>query len=939
MLLSYAIQLSQPVNLELYKLKNGYTNNPVELLADSDPEALEEFLDGDPIGYLAGIRMTDNVTEDPAQGDGYYKYVDIANDVFCERIVDHINSATELTVMKEILAYGFDGEPLIVQRPAKVQGLMAAAPDNEFEPSDEDAVQPEETPSISEDYEPIAEESVPADTTDDAVIDAEETNPGSEAIMDSGDSDEPAAIAEGIVTADGEQFEEAVQPEDISDETEPEAFVPADEENSLLLAANTNALPQDEGKIQNYLIWNGMLADEDGNPIEYDYSDGYYIVVLTPTTEETKKHNSFLAFSVSTTSKPNELLAEEYPGLYFEFPGDPVNLLTGSFSWNYTDISLYGKYDLPFTRYYESMDADQNHGLGYGWSTDYSIDLEVDTLYAKVTLPRGKSIYFDYYYDGTYRSQSGSAFTFSSIGGGYRLAHQDGTVYLFDADSHIRSVSTLDGNVVTYTYNGDKLASVSNNSGTLNFAYNGDGNISRVTDSVGRTAILEYNGDYLTSVTNADAQSLHFDYDSDGLLTEIVNYNGEAYLTNQYDASKRVVRQHIQDEGTFVFTYDAANRTNTCTGDNGYYLSIVYDDLRRIVQSTNTDGTQYITYNKLNQRTSETDREGNTTSYSYDENGNVSEVTYSDGFTESYSYNSSNQVTRFVDRGGNATVYTYDGSGNLTSLKYARGNTTYYSYDDNRNVTAYTDALGNTATYTYDRAGNRTSQTDAAGNQTSFTYDDQGRLISATDAAGSVTRYEYTDAGKLVKTINANGDEMTYTVDGNGFNLTESDWLGNITSYTYDTQNNVTSVTDPLGNRTSYAYDTSGNLTVSTDANGHTVSYGYDAEGRMISMTNAAGKTWKYQYDKNSNLVTTTNPLGGKLTFTYDAVQRQTSVTDENGGKTSYSYDAVGNLIAEKDALGHTAKYAYDAHGNLVSVTDRLGDQTTYIFGSVPNSV
>lgn len=43
--------------------------------------------------------------------------------------------------------------------------------------------------------------------------------------------------------------------------------------------------------------------------------------------------------------------------------GDPVDLLSGSFTWNYRDLALYGKDDLEFTRYYESAHAEKITGL------------------------------------------------------------------------------------------------------------------------------------------------------------------------------------------------------------------------------------------------------------------------------------------------------------------------------------------------------------------------------------------------------------------------------------------------------------------------------------------------------------------------------------------------------------------------------------------------
>lgn len=82
---------------------------------------------------------------------------------------------------------------------------------------------------------------------------------------------------------------------------------------------------------------------------------------------------------------------------------DPVNLVTGSFSWNYTDMALYGNEDLPFTRYYESRARDRNMGLGYGWTTNFTASLDVEDLYARVILPKDTELYFSRDYDGSFK--------------------------------------------------------------------------------------------------------------------------------------------------------------------------------------------------------------------------------------------------------------------------------------------------------------------------------------------------------------------------------------------------------------------------------------------------------------------------------------------------------------------------------------------------------
>ena len=968
MLLAYSIQYSQDVDLELYELNVGAADwenrgsDPETLKlpfrVEEDPENPDEALEpedflGTRLGYLKVYPYEHNYNGPDAEGHYAYDERFTQEDLFEHVMNVMLGDLSGATSLAGYRAVGFDGLPLI--RDGEVVSLedealdeTATAPETPTDEPEAPAVTDTQEPEVTEPMEPAA----PVEDTDTAepneVEDNEEVDaalPGTEESTEDTATPTDNPSAEAVPTEP--EVNEAEPTETPEPTTEPEAEDPADEpeeapvptqepadekpapveesENEPMAYADA---PSMDGKIQNFSVWGGELSDNPG----FRFTDGYYVIVLTPKDELNQKYNSFICFRVDTSAQPVEMLClEEYMELMEICSEDPVNMLNGSFSWNYTDVSLYGKYDLPFTRYYESADSQRDHGLGRGWSTDYSVELQIDTLYAKVTLPGGKDIYFDMFYDGTYRSKAGSAFTFERLGDGYKLSHKDGTAYYFNGNQQLTRISYLDGNFYNIAYNGDLIASVTSPTGTLTFTDDGS-HITSVADGNGRTITLTYNGEYLASVTNTDGDSLLYEYDANGHLTNITNFNNEIYVSNTYDNAGRVVSQYLADRGTQTFTYDDAARRNTCEGEGGYYLSIVYDRFGRIIESSNSVGTRYFEYNELNQRVSDTDYAGNRTYYEHDSAGNISKVTYPDGLSESYVYNADNQIVSKTDRNGHTVFYTYDGNNNLTGVTDAKGNEVSYTYDAARNMTGYTDALGQTVSYTYDSKGNCTSMTDEKGNTTTYVYDAQGRMTSATDAMGATTSYEYTEAGKLVKITDAQGNVQTYTVDGNGFNTSQSDWMGNITTYAYDTQNNLTAVTDPLGNTTSYTYDAAGNLTVTTDANGNTTSYTYDGEGRVISMTNAAGGTTTYNYDANGNLTGMTDAQGGTVTMTYNSVQQQTAVTDARGGTTSYVYDGVGNTTKVTDALGKSTSYVYDANGNLVSVTDRTGAKTEYTY-------
>lgn len=329
-----------------------------------------------------------------------------------------------------------------------------------------------------------------------------------------------------------------------------------------------------------------------------------HVIVLTPTAPVFAVYNTFLGFNITNAENPseqfqnldgNELIQDIIDEV--ACPAEPVNLLTGSFRWEYTDLSLYGRQSLDITRYYESTDASHNYGFGYGWSTDYTAHLEIDNLYVSAFLPKGVRINFDLDYDNTYKANED--YTLTRADGGYVLHVKSGRTWIFDSEGKLVAISELDGSTTTLTYTGDMMTDISNDTGSFKLEYNADGNISRVTDSVGRSISLTYEGDYLTAVENPDGDSLKFSYDN-GYLASVKNYLGEVYVENTYDDSGRVIHQYADNIGTFDFSYDTVGRHNICTGTDGYLCEIWYDELGRITKAKDASGEQEFAYNKLN---------------------------------------------------------------------------------------------------------------------------------------------------------------------------------------------------------------------------------------------------------------------------------------------------------------------------------------------------
>ena len=1013
--LNYVISYSQYVSLELYKMADGQdwqTGNPLELKSYIDPasppnygaDVKEEFL-GDFIGYLNGVRVTDNVTpvDESADFVGYQRIDDDDwNEIVWNAIKRDDGDRSGCTTAENIYAFGFEGESYAHYKQEKDDALSQAADHPAVLPDTSSAEEPvsSEAPNPAEDVddaapsdeiedtageaaaEPTSESSdilgtKPADAetpdseNDDTDVTAADDTAAAlnrEDVSEEADhSDETAAPADDVIDQPEEsEGTDAQTPEDTQEETpaesipeetdesvdeapenasaeepaeQPEDYVELEDESAVLLGDTAFFSDRDaEGgeTIQNIFLWDGYV-ENGGKVFKPDYEPGRYVIVMQPVNPATAPYNSFLAFEVVNSESISDTFQninsyEDFLKIVNELacPAEPVDLLTGSFKWEYTDFSLYGDHNLPFTRYYESKDAAFEHGFGRGWSTDYTAELEFHDLYTTAILPKGVRLNFTLDFDGSY--YAAGDYSLSETADGYVLYNSKaGKIWSFNVAGKLTSIEETDGNTINCTYSGGKLTEISGDTGSFTLSYSGD-HVTKVTDNTGRSIDLTYDSGNLVSVRNPDADSLRFSYDANGYLASVENFEGQVYVENTYDESGHVIHQYAANIGTFDFSYDFDARHNICTGTDGYLCEIWYDELGRITASKDASGTQHVTYNELNQVTSCTDREGNTTEFEYDTVGNKSKITYADGTYERFEYDSNRQVIWMRDRNGNESSYTYDDHAHMTSSTDGRGNTTRYTYDNNGNVTSITDARNETTSYIYDANGNCTAMTDAIGNTTRYAYDEQGRLVSATDANGGVTRYEYTTAGKLVKITDADGNVQTYEVNGNGFNTVESDWMGNLTRYTYDVQSNVTSVTDPLGNQTLYTYDDRGNLSTTTDANGYTTSYTYDASGRMISMTDANGNVWTYSYNNENQMTSVTDPTGGKVTTNYDEVGRTTSTKDANGNTTRYIYDGIGNTTKVTDALSHSTSYEYDENGNLTSMTDRNGHTTTNIY-------
>jgi len=641
--------------------------------------------------------------------------------------------------------------------------------------------------------------------------------------------------------------------------------------------------------------------------------------------------------------------------------GDPVDLGTGLFVYNKTDLVEPDVIPIMLTRTYRQMG---NAGdFGNGWMHPYDIFLEGANNYSDggytyldLRLPDGGRVHFDRtspcngtnghcdYANAVYTCTTPNSFFGATIQwiSSWLLTKKDGTIMVFpESDwpnaidfqgAAITAMQDRYGNTLTFTRDSNKnLTKITSPNGRwIQFTIDPTHYwVTQASDQAGRTVQYSYDANgRLSTVTDANNGLTTYTYDSNNNLNTIKDARQIVYLTNFYDANNRVYKQVQADSSTFLYSY-------TTDANNNVTQTNVTDPKGNIRQVTfNSDGYVISDASALGKPEQQT-------------------ITYS-------RQPGSNLVLSMTDALTRQTTYSYDVLGNVTSMTRLAPNgvTTRFAYEPSYNqLSAITDPLGQTTTLTYDTHGNLVSITDPMGSTSYSSFNDAGQVLSVTDPLGSATQFSY-ESGDLVSITDPQGRSTLRFIDLAGRLASVTDPLGRITRYVYNALNQVTSEVDPSGSMTSFGYDPNGNLTSVTDANNHTTQFVFDNMDRASTRKDALLNQESYQYDPNGNLsqftdrrskVTTYNFDGlDRLTlagygmvsgpayestvgYTYDAGNRPKQTVDSLSGTIMRTYDDLDRLKSETTPQG-VVNYTYDNGGRRASMTVQGQAPVTYTF-------
>jgi RHS repeat-associated protein len=650
---------------------------------------------------------------------------------------------------------------------------------------------------------------------------------------------------------------------------------------------------------------------------------------------------------------------------------DPVDLYSGLFTYQKTDLTVLDDAALSLTRTYRQNDP-YVRGFGIGTSFDFEMFVIGDNTTfqtAEVILPSGSRLKFKRV---SFSASGGSAIleqtdvpgnfhksTLRWNGArapvGWDLITGDGMVYEFNnTNGKLRMVQDRNGNRLTISDSGltTKITSSSGRWIELH-RENFTNRIVEARDQLGRSVKYQYDADgRLWKVTNPDNKVTEYTYDSTHRMLTIKDARGIVFVTNEYDITTGRVRKQILSDETpanpaddpfYLFNYTLDANGNATAGEVtdplGHVRRVTFNPAGYVLTSTEGFGTQdaqtmvFERQAGTNFLLSMTDALSRKTTYTYDAMGNVTEITRLAGTAQpvktSYTYEPRFQyVATITDPLNHVVTITHDKQGNVTRVRDHLNHEGAFTYDQNGRMLTASDPLGNTREYTYD-AGVLVKVRDPLRRTISRFVDRIGRTTHVTDQLGQTGRIEYDNLSRPVRIYNTKGEEIALSYDENGNVLSVTDPRLGVVRYTYDRQDRLVARKDGLLQDDSYEYDKNGNVTKATNRRGKVTRFKYDALDRLtFAGYGATGEepniayesTVSYTYDAADRLMAVADSVSGNHTFGYDDLDRLTSATSPRG-TVGYTYDAAGRRATMSVPGQPLITYGYDEADRLTSIT------------------
>ena len=449
------------------------------------------------------------------------------------------------------------------------------------------------------------------------------------------------------------------------------------------------------------------------------------------------------------------------------------------------------------------------------------------------------------------------------------------TSYAYDGVGNLVGRTDARGLATAYTYDElNRLALVEHFDGQtlvddIDYTYDQVGSRLTMVDDTGTTAYVHDALNRLTSVTFPGYRTVSYEYDAVGNRTKLV-YPDSTEVDYTYNEAHNLETVTDWLDNTTTYTYNDAGRLTDTAFPNGVDTAYSHDGAGRLQSVVNTDPGQATissfeyTLGAAGNRTEMEDLDG-INSYEYDPLYRLTEVTYPNQTTDTYTYDTiGNRLTKNTDD------YTYNAADQLTDLEGVS-----FDYDDNGNQTSR-----GSDTFAYDHE-NRLTESVINSTTSSSVYNGDGLRMSHT-VGETTTDYVWDVAAGLPAVLQDGTNTYVYGLD-------------------------LISATDDQGSQSYFTYDGLGSVADVTDGDGDVVgAYAYDVFGAIRAQTGGGSNYWLFtgeQRDSDSSLYFLRARYYDPATGRFLAQDPLLGSLGDPKTQNRYSY-VVGNPVNRTDPSG-----------------------------------
>lgn len=652
---------------------------------------------------------------------------------------------------------------------------------------------------------------------------------------------------------------------------------------------------------------------------------------------------------------------------FFNGVADPVDVVTGAFYVDETDLMLQGSFPLEIRRNYNSQNPIVSN-IGLGWKLSLNPNLVEKNGNLLAAEPDGTVITYRYnektncfevfpednpdlYY---FPDQSEYNFNpFHSYIKNNVLYSPDGSKRFFENGLLQKWVNTK-GDSFTFIYKNGNLSRIESSNGDfLGFHYNHDNLISEIYATDGKRITYEYSAlNDLVRVTLPNTAVIIYDYDRFHRIIRITKPKGDV-IENIYDEQGRIIqqrspmgiKQQIIPTAYFEYSPDQTIVIDGCNGKTIYkifqkQIYKIVDPLGNVtLQSWFIDEKSYfdpllekvVEWNQpgafKKSLKSSIDKRSLTTSYLYDLQGNVAEI----GLTGE---DLTGDNEKFISK-----KFVYNNL-NLCVLEEVCNQKTCTIYDGKflyfpkRIEKRIDDALVSYIEFEYDSSGQLIKENNC-GSINLWKYNDRGLPVEQIQKTNTqdpdvITMYAYNYHGKIVEVKTSDGiEKRSYDIMGNLieskiFSLSNSFISSSYIAYDLNCRP-IMKQTANSNNQIYFDYHAGGFIKAVRKISFPTQSiiynyYEYDPRGFLIEETDARGSTTYKEYDAIGNILSQTKE-GLTTSFTYEAGGLVKTITSPSKAVTTRNYTTNGLLKEEIFPDGTKNSYVYDFFGRLVLET------------------